>query len=187
MDDRPTNGQRIGAPTVPLKFAITVLVICAITLWILDARARDFGTIASALGLYSAGLLGVFSVLNGWRSSITKRRIRYQNIENRWRIVVDRAVKFSLIGSALAFALMLFGVIAPAVKLQVSMIVEASIYSFIARLVSVVAITGVVALGMMSLQIVRDVNAVYDWNNHVEEEDNSVEEQRAMINQRKSV
>lgn len=180
-------GERhtVVAPTVPWKAAAVALCVCMLSLWAFDARAKDFGTIASALGLYSAGLLGVFGVLNTWRSAITKRRSRYQQVEDKWRAVIDRSVKFALKGSALSFVLMLFGVIAPAIKAQVASIIGPQLYSYAARSVSALAITGVVALGMVSLQIVRDINAVYDWNNKVEEQDAVVEEQRAVADRRK--
>ena len=75
--------------------------------------------------------------------------------------------------------------IAPAIKAQVASIIGPQLYSYAARSVSALAITGVVALGMVSLQIVRDINAVYDWNNKVEEQDAVVEEQRAVADRRK--
>lgn len=180
------ESHAVVAPTVPWKMATVTLFVCVLALWALDARAKDFGTIASALGLYSAGLLGVFGVLNTWRSAITKRRSRYQQVEDKWRAVIDRSVKFALKGSALSFVLMLFGVIAPAVKAQVASVIGPQPYDYMARSVSALAITGVVALGMVSLQIVRDINAVYDWNNKVEELDAVVEEQRAVAERRKN-
>lgn len=73
MGETSTGRCSVAAPTVPWKSAVIMLVVLGIILFILDARAKDFGTIASALGLYSAGLLGVFGVLNSWRSSITKK------------------------------------------------------------------------------------------------------------------
>ena len=185
MGETSIGRRSIAAPTVPWKSAIITLVVLGIILFILDARARDFGTIASALGLYSAGLLGVFGVLNSWRSSITKRRARYQKVEDRWRKVVDRSVKFSLDGSALSFILMLFGVVAPSIKSQLAEICGITLYALIARLTSVFAIVGVIALGMLSLQIVRDINAIYAWNNKVEEDDAIRDEQSKILEQRK--
>ncbi|MDO5507564.1 MAG: hypothetical protein Q4F64_04430 [Corynebacterium casei] len=92
--------------------------------------------------------------------------------------MVDRSVKFALNGSTLAFLLMLFGVIAPAVKNQLAGILGIDIYSLAARISSSLAISGVVVLGMMSLQIVRDITAVYNWNNTVEEQEEQVHAQR---------
>lgn len=74
MGETSTVRRSIAAPTVPWKSAIITLVALGIVLFILDARARDFGTIAGALGLYSAGLLGVFGVLNSWRSPPQRER-----------------------------------------------------------------------------------------------------------------
>ncbi|GAA3788162.1 hypothetical protein [Micrococcus endophyticus] len=150
-------------------------------LYFLDARASEFDTIASALGLYSAGLLGVFSILTSWRSRITKRRPKYKKIEDRWARVIDRAVLLSLRGSALSFSLMLFGVIAPAVKRQIGELFPIEVYSFLARSTSAVSIAGVILLGLISLQIVRDIAAVYEWNNVVESEEAIVEGQKKKL------
>lgn len=73
---------------------------------------------------------------------------------------------------------MLFGVIAPAVKDQIASLVGTDLYSILARVSSAIAISGVVLLGLMSLQIVRDVTAVYEWNNRIEEQDAITQAQR---------
>nr|BFF14341.1 hypothetical protein GCM10025699_56440 [Microbacterium flavescens] len=74
--------------------------------------------------------------------------------------------------------LMLFSVIAPAIKGQFADLVGTDVYDFLARSISAIAISGVVLLGLMSLQIVRDVTAVYEWNNGIEEQDAITQAQR---------
>lgn len=170
--------QRVAVPNCPYGVGIAVVLFCFCLLVLLNARASAFDTIASALGLYSAALLGVFSILTSWRSAITRRKHRYQQVEDKWRSVIDRSVLFALRGSALSFMLMLFGVIAPAVKAQLADRLGVSIYDLLARITSATAISGVVLLGLMSLQIVRDVTAVYEWNNGVEEQDAITQSQR---------
>ena len=73
--------------------------------------------------------------------------------------------------------LMLFGVIAPAVKDQIASFVGLDIYGFLARVTSAIAISGIVRLGLMSLTV-RDVTAVYEWNNGIEEQDATTQAQR---------
>ena len=73
---------------------------------------------------------------------------------------------------------MLFSVIAPAVKGQFADLVGTEVYDILARALSAIAISGVVLLGLMSLQIVRDVTAVYEWNNGIEEQDAITQAQR---------
>lgn len=170
--------RRVVVPKCHSIFGTSVVIFCFAILIFLNARASAFDAISSALGLYSAALLGVFSILTSWRSTITARKHRYQQVEDKWRRVIDRSVLFALRGSALAFMLMLFGVIAPAVKGQFADIVGPEVYDILARIVSATAISGVVLLGLMSLQIVRDVTAVYDWNNVVEEQDSITEAQK---------
>ncbi|MDN6704598.1 hypothetical protein [Corynebacterium glyciniphilum] len=170
--------QRVAVPRCHRGIGIALIVICFTLLFLLDARATTFDTIASALGLYSAALLGVFSILTSWRSTITSRKHRYQQVEDKWRSVIDRSVLFALRGSALSFLLMLFGVITPAVKDQTAELVGTDIYGFLARVLSATAISGVVLLGLISLQIVRDVTAVYAWNNDIEEQDAVTQAQR---------
>lgn len=170
--------QRVAVPRCPYGLGVTAVLVCAVVLFGLNARASAFDTISSALGLYSAALLGVFSILTSWRTAITRRKHRYQQVEDKWRKVVDRSVLFALRGSALAFMLMLFGVIAPAVKDQIASFVGLDIYGFLARVTSAIAISGIVLLGLMSLQIVRDVTAVYEWNNGIEEQDATTQAQR---------
>lgn len=170
--------QRVAVPKCHRGIGMAVILVCLILLFLLEARASTFDTIASALGLYSAALLGVFSILTSWRSTITSRKHRYQQVEDKWRNVIDRSVLFALRGSALSFMLMLFGVIAPAVKAQFADLVGTDIYGFLARALSAIAISGVVLLGLMSLQIVRDVTAVYEWNNGIEEQDAITQTQR---------
>lgn len=170
--------QRVAVPQCPYGLGIAAVVVCIAVLFGLNARASAFDTISSALGLYSAALLGVFSILTSWRTAITRRRHRYQHVEDKWRKVIDRSVLFALRGSALSFMLMLFGVIAPAVKDQLANLVGLDFYSLLARTSSAIAISGVVLLGLMSLQIVRDVTAVYEWNNGIEEQDAVTQAQR---------
>lgn len=165
------RSQRVVVPRCRYWLGWTVVGLSAGALFALNSRASELDTIASALGLYSAALLGVFSVLTSWRSGIVRRKERFRQVEDRWRDVVDRSVKFSLRGSALSFTLMLFAVVAPAVKGQVRELIGLHAYGWTARTVSSIAISGVVLLGLMSLQIVRDITAVYDWNNHVEEQE----------------
>ncbi|GFK17955.1 hypothetical protein [Corynebacterium glutamicum] len=181
MGTQETSKRRVVVPKCHYFLGNVILIAAFITLWFLDARASDFGTIASALGLYSAALLGVFSVLTAWRSSITKRKNRYLQVEDKWRVVIDRSVLFALRGSALSFMLMLLGVIAPAIKNQLYELLGHEPYAFIARTISAIAIVGVILLGMMSLQIVRDITAVYEWNNVVEEQDARTEAQRRKL------
>lgn len=181
MDTHRVPKQRVVVPKYHASLGILVFILSFICLVLLDARASDFGTISSALGLYSAALLGVFSILNAWQSAITQRRPRYLHVENDWKIVIDRSVKFALNGSALSFLLMLFGVIAPAVKEQIAYYLGTELYSWAARLTSSLAISGVIILGMMSLQIVRDITAVYKWNNSVEEQEAEVRAQREAL------
>lgn len=169
---------RVVVPSCPYGFGAVLVTLSFGVLMLLDARASTFDTIASALGLYSAGLLGVFSMLTSWRSAIVKRQHRYQQVEHKWRQVIDRSVLLALRGSALSFLLMLFGVIAPAVKIQLAALLDPEWYSTLARVLSAIAISGVVMLGLMSLQIVRDVTGVYEWNNSVEEQDEIVQAQR---------
>lgn len=178
MGSRGSPQQRVEVPQCHYYLGIVLLVSCFVVLLLLNARASDFGTIASALGLYSAALLGVFSVLTAWKSAIIGRKRRYIQVEDDWSSVVDRSVKFALNGSALSFMLMLFGVIAPAIKQQLHFYLGDEIYFWAARVTSALAISGVVLLGMISLQIVRDINAVYNWNNWVEEQDEIVRMQR---------
>lgn len=170
--------QRVAVPQCPYILGAAAVLVCVAVLFGLNARASAFDTISSALGLYSAALLGVFSILTSWRTAITSRRHRYQTVEDKWRRVIDRSVLFALRGSALSFLLMLFGVIAPAVKDQIASLVGTDLYSILARVSSAIAISGVVLLGLMSLQIVRDVTAVYEWNNRIEEQDAITQAQR---------
>lgn len=170
--------QRVTVPKCHYGTGLAVVLICFALLVLLDARASTFDAIASALGLYSAALLGVFSILTSWRSAITRRKHRYQQVEDKWRSVIDRSVLFALRGSALSFMLMLFGVIAPAVRSQLAHLVGSGVYAALARTTSAIAISGVVLLGLMSLQIVRDITAVYEWNNAVEEQDAITQAQR---------
>ena len=172
------SGKRVAVPKCHRSIGIATILACFALLFLLDARASTFDAIASALGLYSAALLGVFSILTSWRSTITKRKHRYQHVEDKWRSVIDRSVLFALRGSALSFMLMLFSVIAPAVKGQFADLVGASVYDFLARALSAIAISGVVLLGLISLQIVRDVTAIYEWNNGIEEQDAITQAQR---------
>lgn len=173
--------HRVAVPKCHWVFGVAVTLACIALLFLLNARASAFDTIASALGLYSAALLGVFSILTTWRSTITNRKHRYQQVEEKWQAVIDRSVIFALRGSALSFALMLFGVIAPAVKEQFAELFGEDVYSFLARALSALAISGVVFLGLMSLQIVRDVTAVYAWNNAIEEQDSITQNQRDAV------
>lgn len=172
---------RVVVPRCHCGVGVMIVTLSVIILFALNARASDFGTIASALGLYSAGLLGVFSILTSWRSAIIHRKHRYQQVEDKWREVIDRSVKFALRGSSLSFLLILFGIIAPAVKTQLASLLDPPIYSFLARGTSAVAISSIVMLGLISLQIVRDVTGVYEWNNIVEEQDAIVQAQRDAI------
>lgn len=80
---------------------------------------------------------------------------------------------------------MLFGVVAPSIKTQLAEVCDITLYALLARLTSVFAIVGVIGLGMLSLQIVRDINAVYAWNNKVEEDDAIRDEQSKILAQRK--
>lgn len=178
MDASREGKRRVEVPQCRYNWGVIILVSSIIILLALDARARDLGTIASALGLYSAGLLGVFSVLTAWRSAIVARKYRYLQVEERWLKVIDRAVLFSLKGSILAFLIMLFAVIAPAVKVQLAELLPFELYEEIARWTSAAAITGVVLLGLMALQMVIDVSGVYAWNAQIEEDDAAIEAQR---------
>ncbi|GAA0962166.1 hypothetical protein [Frigoribacterium faeni] len=170
--------QRVAVPKYHRGIGIAAIVICLALLFLLNARASSFDTIASALGLYSAALLGVFTILTSWRSAVTNRKQRYMQVEDKWRSVIDRSVLFALRGSTLSFMLMLFSVIAPAIKGQFADLVGTDVYDFLARSISAIAISGVVLLGLMSLQIVRDVTAVYEWNNGIEEQDAITQAQR---------
>ncbi|MGP5044784.1 hypothetical protein [Glutamicibacter sp. BW77] len=187
MGPSTDRNLRVAVPNCHFGFGVFIFVVSVGVLIALDARASEFDTIASALGLYSASLLGVFSILTSWRNAIVNRRSRYQQVEDKWRIVIDRSVMFSLRGSSVSFLLMLYGVIAPAVKTQIALLLDPIVYSWIARSTSALAISGVVILGLISLQIVRDVTAVYGWNNFVEEQDAIVQAQRDTINESKSV
>lgn len=182
MGNNGSPKRRVIVPRCHYFLGWLIVFLCGVALFLLDARASDFGTIASALGLYSAALLGVFSILTAWRSSITKRRHRYQQLEDKWRRVIDRSVLFSLRGSALSFMLMLFGVIAPAVKSQLAQVLGIEFYSLAARTTSAIVISGVILLGLMSLQIVRDITAAYEWNNDIEEQDAVTQAQRDSLN-----
>ena len=73
--------QRVAVPRCPYGIGVVVVLVCFGVLVLLDARASAFDTISSALGLYSAALLGVFSILTSWRSAITRRKHRYQQVE----------------------------------------------------------------------------------------------------------
>lgn len=174
-------GRRVAVPTCHYGYGIALVLLCFTLLFLLNARAAEFDNISSALGLYSAALLGVFTILTSWRSVITGRKQRYQQVEDKWRNVIDRCVLFALRGSALSFMLMLFGVIAPSVKSQLADVFGDSLYGFLSRLTSALAISGVVLLGLMSLQIVRDITAVYEWNNTVEEQDAITRAQREAL------
>ena len=85
----------------------------------------------------------------------------------------------------MSFILTLFGVVAPSIKTQLAEVCDITLYALLARLTSVFAIVGVIGLGMLSLQIVRDINAVYAWNNKVEEDDAIRDEQSKILAQRK--
>lgn len=182
--DRSKLPEKPVVPRSGKTLAVIIAVLSFLVLMFLGARATDFGTIASALGLYSAGLLGVFGVLTSWRSTITRRKHRYLQVEDPWVEVINRAVNIALRGSVLAFSLMLFAVVAPAVKEQIysllidRSIFDRSIYSIIATTSSSIAIAGVITLGLMSLQMVRDVNGVYAWNNYIEAEEAQRAEQK---------
>jgi len=183
MEPSADRSQRVAVPQCNRLLGVVVLTVCFGALIALDARASELDTIASALGLYSASLLGVFSILTSWRNAVIKRRGRYQQVEEPWRAVIDRSVMFTLRGSSLSFLLMLFGVIAPAVKGQIALLLDPLGYSWIAKGASALAISGVVMLGLISLQIVRDVTAFYEWNNLVEEQDAVVQSQREAIDE----
>lgn len=178
MGATESTERRVVVPHCPYLLGAIAIITCAVLLFLLNARASALDTISSALGLYSAALLGVFSILTSWRGSIIKRRHRYQDIEDKWRRVIDRSVLFALRGSAISFAIMLFSVIAPAVKDPIFLLVPTDIYALLARGSSSLALSGVVLLGLMSLQIVRDVTAVYEWNNHIEEQDAKTQAER---------
>ena len=170
--------QRVAVPKYHRGIGIAATLVCLALLFLLNSRASSFDTIASALGLYSAALLGVFTILTSWRTAINNRKHRYKQVEDKWRGVIDRSVLFALRGSTLSFMLMLFSVIAPAIKGQFAAVVGNNVYDVLARSVSAVAISGVILLGLISLQIVRDVTAVYEWNNGIEEQDAITEAQR---------
>ena len=49
--------QRVAVPRCPYGLGVTAVLVCAVVLFGLNARASAFDTISSALGLYSAALL----------------------------------------------------------------------------------------------------------------------------------
>lgn len=171
--DRPSKSIVIpldaGPVIVPLAF------VAAGVSFVVDSRTDDFGTLAAALGLYSAGLLGVFSILADWRTRIARRQPRDLHVGEKWARVVDRSVRRSLNGSTLSFALMVFGVLAPAFQDPVHRL-SADLYPWIARCASALVVGGVVALAGSSVQTVRDLRATYKWMS-LTAEDDAVEQQ----------
>ncbi len=171
------RGNQVVIPSDSWRLISVSAILATAMSFSLNSRTSDFGTLAAALGLYSAGLLGVFSVLVNWRMRMAKRRPRDLHVGDEWAAVVDRSVKRSLSGSTLAFALMVFGVLAPAFQGPVHQIVP-GVYPWVARTASALVIGSIVLLAGSSLQTVKDLKAVYAWIAQTAEDD-AIEENQA--------
>jgi len=73
---------------------------------------------------------------------------------------------------------MVIGVVIPAIKLPVALLVP-DWYPTIARVGSSMILTGVAVLAARSWQIINNVKSFYKWNNQAEARDAKAERQRA--------
>lgn len=176
--ERGANANRLIIPTARPFIVRGVGAVTFLGSYVLDSRVTDFSTLATALGLYSAALLGVFGVLANWRSAVAQRRPRELHVGDKWAAVVDRSVDLALKGSRLAFLLMVIGVVIPAIKQPVALLVP-DWYPILARFGSSMILAGVAILAARSWQIINNVKSFYEWNNHAEARDAKADRQRA--------
>lgn len=176
--ERGANADRLIIPAERPSVVWSVGSVTFLGSYLLNSRVSDFSTLATALGLYSAALLGVFGVLANWRSAVAQRRPRELHVGDKWAAVVDRSVDLALKGSRLAFLLMVVGVVVPAIKLPVALLVP-DWYPTMARVGSSMILAGVAVLAARSWQIINNVKSFYIWNNQAEARDAKAERQRA--------